>query len=94
MELYYQQAVRSRNANGVSLTTSSTRDVFAEKFKTKDTMSVVENRESGEKYLKEHNIDDALRLMRENLIKVQPENPWSFMIDSTFFFVRTTFLRV
>tara|TARA_B100000123_G_C25540536_1_gene345026 strand:- start:223 stop:492 length:270 start_codon:yes stop_codon:yes gene_type:complete len=67
---------------------------FAEKFKNKDTMSLVENRESGEKYLKEHNIDDALRLMRENLIKVQPENPWSFMIDSTFFFVRTTFLRV
>ena len=44
------------------------------------------DRESGEKYLKEHNIDDALKLMRENLIKVQPENPWSFMIDSTFFF--------
>ena len=41
--------------------------------------------DSGEKYLKEHNIDDALKLMRENLIKVQPENPWTFMIDSTFF---------
>ena len=43
------------------------------------------DREIGEKYLKEHNIDDALRLMRENLIKVQPENPWTFMIDSMFF---------
>jgi len=36
-------------------------------------------------YLKEHNIDDTLRLMRETLMEMQPSDPYAFMIESMFY---------
>jgi hypothetical protein len=46
--------------------------------------------EAGETYLREHNIDDALKLMRDHLLEMRPEDPWTFMIESMFFFVNVS----
>jgi len=46
--------------------------------------------EAGEAYLREHNIDDALKLMRDHLLEMRPEDPWTIMIECLFFFVNVS----